>query len=289
MTAHGANSYLWQPGGYTTPSITVTPQNSGVYIVTGTTNSVSQNDTVTIALDAFSLTHPQISTNGPSTFCTGADVVLTSAQANSYHWTTGSTSQTCSVSQTGIYRVTLTDANNCTAVSDSEIITVNSLPNVSVQPNSDTLCNTANPLQLTGSPAGGTFTGNGITGNQFSPATAGSGLHGITYVYTDNNGCTDSASAAIEVTICTSIQKLEESSLVVYPNPSVDEFNIYGIASDAVSMQLFDETGKLLEQGQYAPNQNRLKLSLSNLPSGIYLVVLSNSQTRLKKTLVKID
>ena len=46
---------------------------------------------------------------------------------------------------------------------------------------------------LTASPAGGTFSGTGITdtaNGTFDPAIAGTGTHTITYTYTDGNGCT---------------------------------------------------------------------------------------------------
>lgn len=39
------------------------------------------------------------------------------------------------------------------------------------------------------SPAGGTFTGTGVSGNDFSPAAAGPGVHTIKYEITDGNGC----------------------------------------------------------------------------------------------------
>ncbi|NRA92400.1 MAG: subtilisin, partial [Psychroserpens sp.] len=56
-----------------------------------------------------------------------------------------------------------------------------------------------------GTPSGGVYSGSGITddGNgmtySFDPSVAGAGLHTITYTFTDNNGCTSSASADIEV------------------------------------------------------------------------------------------
>ncbi|TVR85766.1 MAG: HYR domain-containing protein, partial [Saprospirales bacterium] len=48
-------------------------------------------------------------------------------------------------------------------------------------------------------PSGGTYSGNGVAGNDFDPASAGVGVHEITYVFTDGNGCTDSCAFEIEV------------------------------------------------------------------------------------------
>jgi hypothetical protein len=50
-----------------------------------------------------------------------------------------------------------------------------------------------------GSPSGGTFSGPGVSGSTFNPATAGVGNHRILYVVTNANGCTDSATQTITV------------------------------------------------------------------------------------------
>ncbi len=50
-----------------------------------------------------------------------------------------------------------------------------------------TYCDNEAAATLTGSPAGGVFSGPGITGNSFNPATAGVGTHAITYTWYDYN------------------------------------------------------------------------------------------------------
>ncbi len=47
------------------------------------------------------------------------------------------------------------------------------------------------PVTLTGNPAGGTFSGDGMAGDVFSPLLAGVGIHEIRYTYTNANGCTN--------------------------------------------------------------------------------------------------
>ncbi|HMT30627.1 MAG TPA: T9SS type A sorting domain-containing protein, partial [Bacteroidia bacterium] len=52
-------------------------------------------------------------------------------------------------------------------------------------------------------PAGGTYSGPGVTAGSFSAASAGIGTHTITYSYTDNNtGCTNTATKTIVVNNC---------------------------------------------------------------------------------------
>lgn len=51
------------------------------------------------------------------------------------------------------------------------------------------VCLNAPIFNLVATPAGGTFSGIGVTGNNFNPATAGIGNHIVTYNFTDNNNC----------------------------------------------------------------------------------------------------
>lgn len=60
------------------------------------------------------------------------------------------------------------------------------------------------PINLTASPAGGTFSGNGIIFNAFNPSISGAGNHTITYTYVDENGCTYLTSQDILVFTVTS-------------------------------------------------------------------------------------
>ncbi|MBN2634392.1 MAG: DUF2341 domain-containing protein [Bacteroidales bacterium] len=51
-----------------------------------------------------------------------------------------------------------------------------------------------------GYPAGGVYSGTGVTGTNFDPSSAGVGTHLITYTYTDGLGCSNSVSKDIIVT-----------------------------------------------------------------------------------------
>jgi gliding motility-associated-like protein len=62
-----------------------------------------------------------------------------------------------------------------------------------------TLCATDAAIVLTANPANGTFSGNGIVGNNFNPATANTGINTITYNYVGANGCPYSQTQNIEV------------------------------------------------------------------------------------------
>lgn len=60
-------------------------------------------------------------------------------------------------------------------------------------------CAGASCVNLVGSPAGGTFTGTGVVGNQFCPTTSGVGTFTLTYTVT-SGGCTFTTTTSVSVT-----------------------------------------------------------------------------------------
>ena len=60
-------------------------------------------------------------------------------------------------------------------------------------------CVTASPLSLSGLPAGGTWSGSGVSGSMFTPSVAGAGTIRVYYSYTDENGCSSVDSTEIVV------------------------------------------------------------------------------------------
>ncbi|MBL7778270.1 MAG: tandem-95 repeat protein, partial [Chitinophagales bacterium] len=130
-------------------------------------------------------------------------------------------------------KYTFVDANGCS--DDTTIcVTVNPLPVVSVSGFNPAYCVADSCITLVGSPVGGTFTGAGVTGTTFCPATANLGNNVITYTYTDQTtGCTNSTNVTINVkgapvldltttadTVCTG------GCVTITPNFSIDVFNI---------------------------------------------------------------
>ena len=80
-------------------------------------------------------------------------------------------------------------------------VTVNANPVVTYSGLNTSYVVNASAVTLTGSPAGGTFAGPGINGNQFSPSAAGvGGPYTITYSFTNGQGCSGSQSKQVTVT-----------------------------------------------------------------------------------------
>ncbi len=95
------------------------------------------------------------------------------------------------------YRVI--DIRGCTGT-DTTIVDIKNLPQVSFDTLAGICVNAASITLNQGLPAGGTYSGPGITGlDIFDPSIADSGLHLLSYEYTDANNCTASASRLIRV------------------------------------------------------------------------------------------
>ncbi len=146
-------------------------------------------------------------------FCAGGSAQIGSASiaGNSYSWspTTGLSSSTISnptvtSSSVGTTTYTVTVTSGTCTNTDQVIVTVNALPVVNAGTYGSVCVNGAS-VTLTGSPSGGTFSGSGVTGNSFNPATAGVGTKTITYSYTNANGCTATATTTIVVTSSPSV------------------------------------------------------------------------------------
>jgi len=91
-----------------------------------------------------------------------------------------------------------TDLNGCTD-SMSYSVLVHPLTPVAIDAY-DTIWDINDPaFVLAGSPAGGTFTGNGVSGPDYDPALAGVGLDTLVYAYTDGNSCTNYDTLIFEI------------------------------------------------------------------------------------------
>ncbi|MBI5218023.1 MAG: gliding motility-associated C-terminal domain-containing protein [Bacteroidia bacterium] len=91
-------------------------------------------------------------------------------------------------------------ADGCSGIPQDVVVTVNPLPDVQLNFSVSDICqNTSNVILSGGMPPGGSYSGVGVSGNNFVPSVAGLGSHVITYTYTDGNTCTNSATDTMTV------------------------------------------------------------------------------------------
>ena len=128
--------------------------------------------------------------NTPSTLSTGYNPLLTYQWYNGTSPIAGATSNTYQPNVSGDYKVEVTRTGAPSAMSETLSITVFDVPELSASALVEQLCaDAAFPIALNGSPAGGTFSGTGVTDQSFNPSQLGPGNYMITYNFTTSDGC----------------------------------------------------------------------------------------------------
>ena len=186
-------SYFWINESNTQ---TIVVSTSGLYSVTVTSNinGCSTTDSINVVID----TIPVVNLGPDTTQCGGVITLNAGNAVSTYLWSNDSTQQTVTVSASGIYRVTVTNGNGCTATG-SIGVTINPVPVVTLALPANVCMTDAPFLLVGGNPVGGTYFEADTAISIFSPNGQGIGAHEITYVFTNNFGCVDSDSASIFV------------------------------------------------------------------------------------------
>lgn len=186
LTATGGHHYSWSTG-ENTSAITIQPLVSTTYTVTAY-DSLNCSTTVSKVVNVEAL--PDVHITGLTTVCMGETVTFTASNGHSYLWSTGSTSPTINVSESGSYSVTASSVNGCTA-SESIQLVVNPVPQLTLT-GSSTICeNTTIPLVAHGGQS--YIWSNGSTDSLINITTGG------TYSVTASNiyGCSSSTTQQV--------------------------------------------------------------------------------------------
>jgi hypothetical protein len=181
---------------FNTPAASV-----GAYVATYSVtdaNSCTNTATRNIIVNGVST----VNAGSELTVCAGTVATLTGATPVGGVWSgNGITGNTFDSSITGVgtqvVTYTFTNASGCSSSATRNVV-VNPVPVVSAG-TALTLCLSSPATLLTGaSPSGGTWSGSGVTGNNFDPASVGIGVYTLTYSYT-LNGCSRSATRTVNV------------------------------------------------------------------------------------------
>ncbi len=278
LNVAGALSYVWMPTAATGNSITVQPTSNQTYTVIGTaSNGCSDSTFIPVTVNQ----NPTVVTSGSTIVCENAQTTLSVSGATTYLWMPGAatgSSLTVQLSANETYTVTGTDANGCVD-SATVSITVNANPTAALTVASDTVCSIDGSVLLTGSPAGGAYSGNSVAGNNFTPSTAPLGSNAIDYVYVDVNGCSDTATTNIFVDVCTAIEANTLAVISAYPNPFSDNLTIR--SSEVIEyVEVYNASGQLLITHQ--AQATSAELNMSGCASGIYFVrVITAKETKV--------
>jgi len=195
-----AYTYLWSPGGKTTP--VATGLASGTYTAL-VTDSKGCTSTKTVSINVTST--PSVSTSSTQTGCTvtkGTAIATASGGPSpyTYLWSPGGqTTSTATGLNTGNYTVTLTNASGCTKTNTVNV-TMTSNPNVTAT-STQAGCTVANGT-ATANPSGGTgaYTYLWSPGGKTTQVATGLAANTYTILLTDNNGCTRTNTVTITAT-----------------------------------------------------------------------------------------
>jgi hypothetical protein len=274
----GFASYVWCDG---STSQTTTFSTSGACMVFVTdTNGCTNSDSINFVVNP----NPIVTLGSDFAACSFITLDAGAGFA-SYVWCDGSTSQTVTLTASGSCDVLVTDSNGCTAT-DTINITINQNPTVSATATSTFVCTDDADVILSGTPAGGAFSGPGVSGTNFDPSI-GAGVQTVTYSYTDSNGCSGTALVQITVDPCVGILEQTTSLLHVYPNPASNIINLQ-LNENATTVRLFNAAGQVVGVYMYQ-SVGTFQIDASDLAAGIYTMqaVSGNTVSQVRLVIAK--
>lgn len=274
LTGSGGGSSQWYFNGSPIGGAAAnnyTANTAGVYNMVKT-NMNGCSDSAAVSHILLDVPNPVVNLGNDTTVC-GNMVLDAGNPTASFLWNTTDTTQTIDVTTDGDYSVQVTDTNGCVS-GDTVNVEVNAFAVVTYVELQNFLCTYSGVVTLTpGSPTGGTYSGPGVTGTTFNPATAGVGTHTITYSYTDVDGCTVTATSQITVSACTGIaENGGQTPVHLYPNPSTGLVNLafQEPIEGETTVRVVDITGRVVFQTNLQAQQT--VLNLQDQADGLYRI-----------------
>ena len=308
---NGAITYTWSlPHGWTgtstTTSITVTSDSTAGYLTVVARNGCASSLPVALPVSTTTLVPPTPGIiGGPPNVCAGSTdsfYVTSVTRTSSYTWTlpngwTGTSTTNSIIATVGSTGgvITVTAQNGCgTSSAQTKTDTVNPLPQVVFDFNKNPVCDgRANVVILNmGTPSGGNYTGQGVSGNTFFNTTSLSPANYVlTYTYTDQKGCSASDTANFDVVNCVGIDNIDADQIGVYPNPFSDAITIStnGSYSNGTAV-LTDATGREVKRIDFNAGEMNILVNTSSLTGGMYMLgIYVESKLIAVKKLVRAE
>ena len=198
LSANQPSSWLWQfQGG--TPATDTTPNPSGIvyntpgsYTVTLITTNAAGSDTLVRNLAVVVQAGLQAQLGALDTLCANNAITTLTAgfpRGGVYSGPGVSSDSLFNPATAGVGTHQIIYTLPGCGSSDTAFVTVLAAPAADLQGLANAYCLNSAAVTLTGQPAGGQFSGPGVTGNQFSPSQAGAGIHTLRYRLSNAAGC----------------------------------------------------------------------------------------------------
>lgn len=194
--------------------------------------------------------------------------------------------------------INVTGVNDCGngETSESLTVTIHALPDVTFDMGIDSVCVYTGTFELTtGQPAGGVYSGNGVLVDNnnyyFDPNEAELGEHTITYTYTDENECVNSAEDAIYVGECLGISEIVNGVFIeIFPNPNNGMFTVklQSAKNEKLELSVLNSLGTVVyaESNIQLTNSFTKLIDLSGNPEGLYFVKLYSGKINYVKKII---
>ena len=138
-------------------------------------------------------------------------------------------------------------------------------------------------------PAGGTYTGTGVSGDVLTATGAGS--YPVTYLYIDSVGCSGTETKTFVVETCTGINQLSlDNSITLYPNPVSDMVTVQSnlFTAFTVTPVIYTITGQVIET-PFTRDGDKIIFHTAQLQSGMYWVRLTVNDISASRKFVKAE
>lgn len=243
-------------------------------------------------------TTPDLSVIDPPAICfpntvdiTNSYTDLNSTTGTVTYWTdilaTNPLTAPNAVATSGTYYIKKSVTGGCLDIEPVKV-TIRPLPVVTYTQTPLIVCDNDSPLTLAGgSPAGGTYSGIGVTANVFDPVVAGSGNWTIVYTYSDAYTCTEMASQGILVDLCTGIEaevENKEAVISVFPNPFNASIILTGIENSA-DVVMYNVIGA--QVGSWRIINSATTLQMDKVPAGVYFLHIKTDNEILIEKIIK--
>ena len=292
LLASGALSYAWNTGQL---SDSVVIQNAGSFVAVGTDANGCSNTSAPTVVTVFPNPVVGITPSGLISICPADSIELTAQGALTFIWNDGFQGSTRYVQQAGIYSAQGTDANGCSAGSDSATLSILPLPQWIIQPQDS--------MVVAGSQVGFSAqvqsliavyqwqinTGTGWQNLLDTGGVSGSGSSNLILALADSawngyqfrciatqEGCSDTSQSAVlmvEIPV-NGLVSSSDLSWKLQHNPTGPQLKILGL-NEEVNYRILDASGRLWLQGKRSVVFN--SIDVSRLPLGCYMLQLTSA------------
>lgn len=267
--------------GATGPSLTVSGiTTAGTYQYrchitncSGGNSTISNPATLTVNANP---PQPVITADGPVTFCSGEDVVLTATESAGYQWSNGATTRSITVNTSGTFTVQVTNATGCqSAQSAITAVTVNSLPATpTVGTITQPTCTLATgSVVLGGLPAGSwTINPGNISGSGTPFTVTGLTEGSYSFTVTNSNGCTSVATAPVLINAPPAVPTAPVIGTVTQPTCAV--------TTGSVGISGLPSSGNWTltrNPGGFELSGSGTTFTATGIPAGTYTYTVSNA------------